>query len=81
MQPCRVVSILAYTFGEKTMDLDTWITVREAAQLAGYSTEYLRELIRDHKIDAKKAGFQWMVKKQSLEAYLNREKGGRDDPR
>ena len=38
-----------------------WITTTEAAQLSGYHTEYVRELIRNHAIDAEKKGNDWCV--------------------
>ncbi len=41
--------------------LEDWLTTQEAAELAGYHPEHLRELIREQKIKARKWGNAWMV--------------------
>ncbi len=46
-----------------------WITTREAAEIAGTSQDYIRILIREGKITAKKMGWSWMVDRKSLEEY------------
>jgi excisionase family DNA binding protein len=45
------------------------ITVKEAAQLTGYSTEYIRELCRGEKIRSRKFGTILAVEKLSLLEY------------
>jgi excisionase family DNA binding protein len=52
----------------------TWITVKDAAQRAGFGVEYIRELVRDNKIVGQKFGWQWMVSKESLDQYLQSRK-------
>lgn len=52
-----------------TMATD-WITTKEAAQLSGYHSEYLRELIRAGRIKAQKWASDWQVSRKSLSAYL-----------
>ena len=45
------------------------ITVREASELTGYSTEYIRELCRDGKIKSGKFGTLLVVNTASLLEY------------
>lgn len=47
-----------------------WMTVKEAAKLTGYHAEYLRILIREGKLNARKFGTVWAVNKSSLLTYL-----------
>ena len=49
---------------------DEWLTVQEAAKLTGYHAEYLRIMIRDGKITARKFGPVWAINKASLLTYL-----------
>jgi excisionase family DNA binding protein len=50
---------------------DEWLTVQDAAKLSGYHAEYVRLLIREGKLMAKKFGPLWAVSKFSLLAYLD----------
>ena len=47
-----------------------WMTVQEAAKLTGYHAEYLRILIREGKLNARKFGTVWAINKSSLLTYL-----------
>lgn len=47
-----------------------WMTVGEAAEWSGYHPHYLRELIREEKIEAVKRGGIWWVVRQSVKDYL-----------
>ncbi|MDO9301425.1 MAG: helix-turn-helix domain-containing protein [Anaerolineales bacterium] len=49
---------------------DEWLTVQEAAKLTGYHAEYLRILIREGKITARKFGPVWAINKFALLKYL-----------
>ena len=49
---------------------DDWLTVQEAAKLTGYHAEYLRILIREGKITARKFGPVWAISKSALLTYL-----------
>lgn len=49
---------------------DEWLTVQEAAKLTGYHAEYLRIMIREGKIHARKFGPVWAINKPSLLKYL-----------
>jgi excisionase family DNA binding protein len=54
------------------LDSDKWLTVNEAAEQSGYNAEYIRELIRQGKIQAHKFSIVWMVDRESLSAYLQK---------
>jgi excisionase family DNA binding protein len=57
--------------------MEEWITVTEAARLSGYHPEYLREMIRNRKIKARKFGPLWQVNRSSLLEFLKEaEKSG-----
>lgn len=47
-----------------------WIPTNEAARLAGYQPERIRELLRTSKIEGRKFSTLWMVNPESLRAYL-----------
>ena len=49
-----------------------WLTVNEAAKLSGYNAEYIRELIRQGRIKARKFSIVWMVDRKSLEGYVKK---------
>jgi excisionase family DNA binding protein len=49
---------------------EDWITTAEAAELSGYHPVYLRELIRQGKIQGRKFGIVWQISRQSLTIYL-----------
>jgi len=49
-----------------------WITTREAAEIANTSQDYIRILVRDGKVNAKKFGSTWMVDSKSLQQYFNK---------
>ena len=49
------------------------ITVREATQLTGYSSEYIRELCRGGKIGSRKFGTTLVVEKDSILEYKQRQ--------
>jgi len=47
-----------------------WLSVSEAASLSGYHPEYIRRLIRDGEIEAKKFSIVWQVQRKSLIDYV-----------
>ncbi len=49
---------------------DEWLSVSEAAAVSGYNPEYIRRLIRDGEIEARKFSIVWQVKRKSLEQYI-----------
>jgi len=62
---------------------DDWLTVRDAAQLAGYHPKHLLRLIRAGKIKAEKFSIVWRVDRRSLLTYLKEVKkfGGKRGPK
>jgi len=58
-----------------------WLTVNDAAKLSGYHPEYVRQLIRDGKVNAKKFSIVWMVDKDSLIAYKREQDKPSQDPK
>lgn len=55
-----------------------WLTVKEAAKLSGYHPEYIRRLIRDGEIIAKKFSIVWMVNRKALLDYLEKARNSDD---
>jgi excisionase family DNA binding protein len=49
---------------------EEWLTVKDAAALAGYNEEYVRRLIRQGKVKARKFGPVWQVGRVSLLDFL-----------
>lgn len=47
-----------------------WITTVQAAKLANYHPERVRELAREGKVEARKFGIVWQISRQSLLTYL-----------
>ncbi len=54
-----------------TTDFDPveWITTNEAADLTGYASAYLRQLILQGRLPAKKRGRDWFLCKADVIAY------------
>lgn len=46
-----------------------WISTREAADMTGYTQEYVRQLARNEKIQSAKIGPALMISKKSLMDY------------
>ena len=49
---------------------DEWLSVSDAAELSGYHPEYIRRLIRDGEIEARKFSIVWQVRRESLNDYI-----------
>jgi hypothetical protein len=50
--------------------MDDWLTLKDAAKLAGYNPAHLRTLIRQGRIKGRKVVIVWLVSKSSLLRYL-----------
>ena len=61
-----------------TANSGEWLTVKEAAELSGYHPEYIRRLIRDGEITAKKFSIVWMVNREALLSYLDKARNSGD---
>lgn len=55
-------------------ELENWISVREASEISGYVTEYIRELARDGEINSVKMGNAVLINKKSLKEYMDKMK-------
>ena len=51
---------------------EDWITTAEAAEISGYHPEYVRRLVRNDQIRARKFGVIWQVDRRSLSKYLKK---------
>lgn len=51
--------------------IDQFITVQAAAEASGYNVQYMRRLLRAGKLDSIKVGQVWLIKLDSLKAYMN----------
>jgi excisionase family DNA binding protein len=50
--------------------LDKHVSVKAAAELSGYSIQYLRRLLRSERLEGIKIGQVWLISLTSLETYL-----------
>lgn len=50
---------------------EDWLTTEQAAELSGYHTNYIRRLIREGRVKARKFGPVWQVHRESLLAYVH----------
>ncbi len=50
--------------------MEKWLTTQQAAELAGYHPERIRELVRSGKVEARKFGPVWQIDRVSLLAYV-----------
>jgi excisionase family DNA binding protein len=57
---------------------DKWLSVSDAAKLSGYHPEYIRRLIRDGEIEARKFSIVWQVRQTSLSVYVENAKSKND---
>jgi hypothetical protein len=63
------------------MNDEDWITTQQAAELSGYHVNYLRWLIRDKRVQARKVSILWFVNRQSLLDYMANAKESDDKRR
>ncbi len=52
--------------------LDNYMSIDAAAEYSGYNPQYFRKLVRSGAVEAIKIGQMWLVKIDSLDAYLKR---------
>jgi len=53
-------------------ELQGWVCTKKAVSLTGYSADYARRLARRGKVEARKVGRDWLIKRESLLAYKQR---------
>jgi len=51
---------------------DEWITPAEAVELSGFQLEYVRMLCRKGRLETIKASRDWLIRRSSLEAHLEK---------
>ena len=54
----------------KPFIFDNCISVKDAADSSGYSSQYLRRLLRLGKLAGMKLGQLWLIELESFESYL-----------
>jgi excisionase family DNA binding protein len=55
-----------------TDSIEGWVTTAQAAELTGYNVKYLRQLVRDGRIEARKVGRDWLVNLEDVLSYKAR---------
>lgn len=50
--------------------VEEWLTVDQAAELSGYHANYIRLLLREGKVKARKFGPVWQVHRQTLLEFV-----------
>lgn len=60
-----------------------YISLKEAAELSGYSADYVGQLIRSGKLPGKQVflNVAWMTTKEAIEEYVNSDKKSEKKPR
>jgi excisionase family DNA binding protein len=58
--------------GSPEIVLEKHISVKAAAEFSGYSSQYLRRLLRNGCLEGIKIGQVWLIKLASFESYLRR---------
>ena len=58
--------------------LNNHISVQVAASYSGYSTQYLRRLLRNSKLEGTKIGQLWLVDMGALDIYIKKAQGATD---
>jgi len=58
--------------------LNNHMSVQVAAVYSGYSTQYLRRLLRNGKIEGTKIGQLWLVEKGALDGYIEKAQDATD---
>ena len=58
--------------------LNNHISVQVAASYSGYSTQYLRRLLRNGKVEGTKIGQLWLVEKGAFDLYIEQAQDSTD---
>ena len=58
--------------------LNNHISVQVAASYSGYSTQYLRRLLRTGKLEGTKIGQVWLVEKGAFDLYIEQAQDATD---
>jgi excisionase family DNA binding protein len=49
---------------------DEWLTVNQAAEISGYSVQYVRRLLRQGRVQSQKFLTVWQINRLALLAYI-----------
>jgi len=49
--------------------VEEWLTTTEAAELSGYSVQYIQRLMRSGRVNARKFGPTWQISQESFAKY------------
>ena len=64
------------------MKLGDYLSIKQAAELSGYSERHIRHLIHESKLDNVKVGSMWFITEASLLEYITlADKKGKSDGR
>ena len=65
------------------IQINDWLTTKDAAEFSGYHIEHIRRLIRAGELRARKWGRDWMVDRSSIIDYVKNveAKGNRKGPK
>jgi excisionase family DNA binding protein len=58
--------------------LKTHLTVQIAAEISGYNDQYLRRFLRAGRLKGEKIGQVWLIRRASLDEYLQNFEGTHD---
>ena len=70
--------MLVFNSSSSPQVLNNCISVQVAASYSGYSTQYLRRLLRNGKIEGTKIGQLWLVEKGALDVYIEKAQDATD---
>ena len=51
-------------------DLDSYLTVKSAADFSGYNQQYLRRLLRENVFRSRRIGQLWLIERDDFLKYL-----------
>ncbi len=73
---------VSFPLTETMPDLADYMTTQEAAEKLGYHVIYIRQMLRNKKLDGVKWGRTWFVSRISIKDYLEKTSGlSKNDPR
>jgi len=70
--------MISSTKSDTPQVLNNHISVQVAASYSGYSTQYLRRLLRNDKLEGVKIGQTWLIEKSALDIYLGQAQDATD---
>ena len=65
-----VLHIVGKGHEQMSSSIDDYIPINDAVDLTGYTIPYMRRMLKEGRIGARKFGRVWMVNKKSLNEYM-----------